>query len=334
MGQVLSQEEVDALLRGVSDGEIETESEEVVDPSGVIPYDLTSQERIIRGRMPTLEIINQRFARLFRTSISAALRRVVDVSPISIDMVKFGEFLKTLPVPTSLNVFRLDPLRGFGLMVLETKLVFSLIDIFFGGSGKPSMKIEGRDFTPIEHRIIKNVVTMALQDLENSWVPVHPIKIAYVRTEINPQFVGIVPPTDVVVVISFEMETDQSTAAMIICIPYSTIEPIRAKLQAGFQSDRLEIDRTWIARVKEQLEEARVNLVVELGRTSIKAQELLKLRVGDVIPLDSDATEDLLVKVEGIPKFRGRPGVFRGNKALKVSSRIERHRGGSSHARN
>ncbi|MBI3014039.1 MAG: flagellar motor switch protein FliM [Candidatus Tectomicrobia bacterium] len=332
MGQVLSQEEVDALLRGVSDGEIETESEEVVDPSGVIPYDLTSQERIIRGRMPTLEIINQRFARLFRTSISAALRRVVDVSPISTDMVKFGEFLKTLPVPTSLNVFRLDPLRGFGLMVLETKLVFSLIDIFFGGSGRPSMKIEGRDFTPIEHRIIKNVVTMALQDMENSWVPVHPIKIAYVRTEINPQFVGIVPPTDVVVVISFEMETDQSTAAMIICIPYSTIEPIRAKLQAGFQSDRLEIDRTWIARVKEQLEEAQVNLVVELGRTSIKAQEVLKLRVGDVIPLDSDASEDLLVKVEGIPKFRGRPGVFRGNKALKVSSRIERHLGGSSHA--
>ena len=331
MGQGLSQEEVDALLRGVSDGEIETENEEAVDASGIIPYDLTSQERIIRGRMPTLEIINQRFARLFRTSISAALRRVVDVSPISTDMVKFGEFLKTLPVPTSLNVFRLDPLRGFGLMVLETKLVFSLIDIFFGGSGKPSMKIEGRDFTAIEHRIIKNVVTMALQDLESSWNPVHPIKIAYVRTEINPQFVGIVPPTDVVVVIAFEMETDQATAAMIICIPYSTLEPIRAKLQAGFQSDRLEIDRTWIARLKEQLEEAQLNLVVELGRTTIKAKEMLKFRIGDVIPLDGDATEDLLVNVEGIPKFRGRPGVFRGNKALRVSGRIERKLGGSSH---
>lgn len=331
MGQVLSQEEVDALLRGVSDGEIETEAEEVLDPSGIIPYDLTSQERIIRGRMPTLEIINQRFARLFRTSISGALRRVVDVSPISTDMVKFGEFLKTLPVPTSLNVFRLDPLRGFGLMVLETKLVFSLIDIFFGGSGKPSMKIEGRDFTPIEHRIIKNVVNMALQDLENSWVPVHPIKVSYVRTEINPQFVGIVPPTDVVVVIAFEMETDQSTATMVLCIPYSTIEPIRSKLQAGFQSDRLEIDRTWIARLKDQLQEAQVNMVVELGRTTLYGGDLLHMKVGDVIPLENDADDDLVVKVEGIPKFLGHPGVHRGNKALKVSSRIEKNLGGRSH---
>ncbi|MBI3581824.1 MAG: flagellar motor switch protein FliM, partial [Nitrospinae bacterium] len=208
MSQVLSQDEVDALLRGVSDGEIETEAEDVGGGSGVVAYDLTSQERIIRGRMPTMDIINQRFSRLFRNSLSTALRKVLDVSAVSVDTIKFGEFIKSLPVPASLHIFRMPPLRGFALLVAESKMVFALVDTFFGGTGEAKMKIEGRDFTSIEQRIIKNVVLMALVDLQKAWAPVHPVEMVFVRSEVNPQFAAIVPPTDVVVVIVFEVEMD------------------------------------------------------------------------------------------------------------------------------
>ncbi len=243
MSQVLSQEEVDALLRGVTDGEIETEVEYVADESGIVPYDLTSQERIIRGRMPTLDIINQRFSRLFRNSLSSALRKVLDISAVSTDTVKFGEFVKSLPVPASLHIFKIEPLRGFALLVAESKLVFALVDTFFGGSGEAKMKIEGRDFTTIEQRMIKKVVLMVLADLEAAWKPVHNIKMTYVRSEVNPQFAAIVPPTDVVVVIMFEVELDSVNGTLTVCLPYSTIEPIIGKLRAGFQSDQLEVDQ-------------------------------------------------------------------------------------------
>ena len=210
MSKILSQDEVDALLKGMTGGEIEVETDQAPDEDGVIAYDLTNQDRIIRGRMPTLEIINDRFARIFRTSISSTLRKVVDVSTTSIDMIKFGEFMRSLPVPTSLHIFRMEPLRGHAIMVIETRLVFNLVDYFFGGDGKSDIKIEGRDFTAIEHRVTKRVVEMVLADMEKAWKPVHEISLQYHRSEINPQFAGIVPPTDVVVVIKFDLEMEQA----------------------------------------------------------------------------------------------------------------------------
>ncbi|MEK6590143.1 MAG: flagellar motor switch protein FliM [Nitrospinota bacterium] len=324
MAQILSQEEVDALLRGVSDGEIETETEEIVDESGIVPYDLTSQERIIRGRMPTLDIINQRFSRLFRNSLSSSLRKVLDVSAVSTDTVKFGEFVKSLPVPASLHIFKMEPLRGFALLIAESKLVFALVDIFFGGTGGSAMKIEGRDFTTIEQRMIKKVVLMALEDLEKAWKPVHNVSIGFVRSEVNPQFAAIVPPTDVVVVILFEIEMDQISGNITICLPYSTIEPIIGKLRAGFQSDQLEVDQMWIKRLRERMMEAQVEVSVELGKTKITSRDLINFKVGDVIQLDNDVTNELLIRVEGIPKFKGYPGSMKGSKAVQVSSIIAR----------
>jgi len=322
VSKILTQEEVDALLKGMSGGEIETETDTVEDDSGVTVYDLTNQDRIIRGRMPTLEIINDRFARLLRTTLSSALRKVLDVSAFSLDMIKFGEFMRALPVPTSLHIFKVDPLRGHGIIVIETKLVFNLVDNFFGGSGRSFIKIEGRDFTAIEHKLINKIIMIALEDLEKAWNPVHPLKLTYVRSETNPQFASVVAPTEVVIVIKFEVELEQTVGTLIICLPYSTIEPIRSKLYAGFQSDQLEVDHEWIHRFIDQVRQASIEISVELGRTMISARDLLKLKKGDVIQLDQDIGEPIMAKVEGVPKYRGYAGLTKGNKAFQISKEI------------
>ncbi len=319
MSQILTQDEVDALLSGISKGDVPTGTAEPRSFGEVTPYDLTSQDRVIRGRMPALEIINERFARTFRATLSTQLRRVIDIGSPSIAIAKFGEFLKTMYVPTSLHVFRMDPIRGHALLVLETNLVFSLIEAFLGGKGTKAIKIEGREFTNIENRMIRRVADAALVDFEKAWNPVYPLSIHFVRSEVNPQFVGIVPTTDLVVAASFELEMEASVGRLIFCIPYSCLEPIRSLLEIGFQSGQLEVDRVWVERFKDQLIQTTVNLTAELGSTKIKGKDLLNLEVGDVLLLDRSSTDRVDVRVEGVLKFRGYPGVFKGNRAIKVS---------------
>ncbi|MFW2331436.1 MAG: flagellar motor switch protein FliM [Nitrospinota bacterium] len=319
MSTVLSQEEIDALLRGINKDA--TQGEESLSDGGEIEsYDLTNQERIVRGRMPTLDIINQRFTRLFRNSLSTSLRKVVDIAAISTETVKFSEFIRSLPMPTSLHVFKIEPLRGFALLVAESKLVFALVDIFFGGSGMSKMKIEGRDFTMIEQRMIRKVILMTLADMELAWKPVHDVSLNLIRSEVNPQFAAIVPPTDVVVIVIFEVELDTLSGLLTICLPYSTIEPIMTKLRAGFQSDQLEIDQAWVNRLRGRLSETEVEVVAMLGETNISGDELINLKKGDVIGLNKDVDDDLTLYVEGIPKFKGKPGLVKSNRAIKVTT--------------
>lgn len=311
MSQVLSQGEVDALLRGVTDGEVETETDEPDEVSGVVPYDLTSQEKIIRGRLPTLDIINQMFSRLFRNSFSGLMRKSADVSTVSTDSLKFGEFLRSLPVPSSLHVFRMEPLRGFGLMVVESKLVFALVDNFFGGTGASEVKIVGRDFSAIEIRMTRNVILTALEDWEKAWKPVHAVTTTYVRSEVNPQFAAIVPPTDVVLVIVFDIEMENSSGTLTVCIPYAAVEPIMPKLKANFQSEQMEADQVWISRLRGELMQTNVEMVTELGSAEITPEDLMRLKIGDTLMLGNDVSDPLTVKVQAIPKFKGFPG-FRG----------------------
>ncbi|MBI5428478.1 MAG: flagellar motor switch protein FliM [Nitrospinae bacterium] len=326
MSQVLSQNEVDALLRGVSEGAVETETEAPEEVSGVVPYDLTSQEKIVRGRLPTLDIINQMFSRLYRNSFSTLMRKSADVSTVSTDTVKFGEFLRSLPVPSSLHVFRMEPLRGFGLMVVESKLVFSLVDTFFGGSGSSEYKITGRDFSAIEIRMTKNVVLTALQDLEKAWKQVHPITTNYVRSEVNPQFAAIVPPTDVVLVILFDIEMEGVAGTITLCIPYAAVEPILPKLKAQFQSEQMEVDQVWVRRLREELMRTEVEVVVDLGEAPVTPKRLLQLKVGDTLMLGNDVSDPLFMMVEGVPKFKVFPGVSRGNKAVQITQILERQK--------
>ncbi len=324
MSSVLSQNEVDALLKGISGGEFEVDESEGDDfgEDEIIPFDLTSQDRIIRGRMPTLEIIHDRFVRMFRLTLSSALRKVVDISVRSTELIKFGEFLKTLPVPSSLNLFRMSPLRGNAIMVLETRLVFTLIDLFFGGTGELEVKAEGRDFSAIEQRMIKRVVISALEDLQGSWRPVFPVQITYTRSEVNPQFVAIVPHSEVVVVVTFDVEMGRAPMSVTLCIPYSMIEPIRARLNAGFQSDQNEVDTTWINRFRTNLNSARVEVATELGRSDLTVRDFLNLKPGDIVTLNQEVDQPLNVTVEGITKYKGFQGSYKGHQALKISEMV------------
>jgi flagellar motor switch protein FliM len=325
MSEVLSQGEVDALLRGVGDGDIETETDEAPEEvSGIVPYDLTSQEKIIRGRLPTLDIINQLFSRLFKNTFSTLMRKSVNVSTVSTDTIKFGDFIRSLPVPSSLHIFRMEPLRGHGLIVVESKLVFAVVDTFFGGSGAKEAKITERDFSAIEIRMTKSVILSVLEDLEKAWRPVHTVTTNFVRSEVNPQFAAIVPPTDIVLVILFEIEMENISGTLTICLPYAAIEPVIPKLKAQFQSEELEVDQVWVRRLRAELLSTDIEIIAELGGTQITPEELMHFKVGDTLILGNDVTDPLILKVEGNPKFKGFPGVSRGNKAIQITEVIER----------
>ncbi|TVQ97931.1 MAG: flagellar motor switch protein FliM [Desulfovibrionales bacterium] len=317
MTKILSQDEVDSLLRGLTGGEIETEAAVAGDDSGIISFDLANQDRIIRGRMPVLEIVNDRFARLASSALANSMRKKVDVNPVSIDMSKFGDFMRSLPVPTSINIFKIDPLRGNAILVVDTRLVFALVENFFGGQGSQP-KVEGRDFTPIEQSVIERVVKIFLASMEQAWTPVHDVHVELMRTEINPQFASIVPPSDVVIVVSMEVELENAIGSLVFCLPYSTIEPIRSKLYASFQSERLEVDHAWLSRFKERLLEIPVELVVPLGRTAITGRQLLNLEIGDILLLDTDTDQSLEVKIQGVEKFFCLPGFVKANRAFQV----------------
>ncbi|MGE4556495.1 MAG: flagellar motor switch protein FliM [Desulfovibrionaceae bacterium] len=317
MSKILDQNEVDALLRGLSGGEVDSEAELPEDDSGVVSFDLANQDRIIRGRMPVLEIVNDRFARLCTNALANLMRKRVDINPISIDMSKFGDFMRSLPVPTSISIFKMDPLRGNAIMVVDSRLVFALVESFFGGAGSQP-KVEGRDFTHIEQAIVDRVVKLCLANMEDSWRPVHEVHVEHVRSEVNPQFAAIVPPSDVVIVITFEVELENAIGSLICCLPYATLEPIRSKLHASFQSERLEVDHVWMNRFKERLMETPVELVIRLGRTKITGRHLLQLEVGDILLLDTDEDDLLECEIEGVKKFYGLPGRVKGNKAFQV----------------
>lgn len=317
MNKILAQDEVDALLRGLSGGDIEAETDGPLEDSAVIPFDLANQDRIIRGRMPVLEIVNDRFARLCTNALSNALRKRVELNPLSIDMTKFGDFIRSLPVPTSINIFKMDPLRGNALAVVDARLVFALVESFFGGQGSQP-KIEGREFTRIEQAIVEKVIKIALANMEESWRPVHDVSFELVRSEINPQFAAIVPPSEVVVVITFEVELETAIGSLIICLPYATIEPIRSKLHASFQTERLEIDHAWVSRLKERILETPVEIKVRFGEARLSGNQLMRLKVGDVILLDTDTDELLEVTLAGVTKFWGVSGTVKGNMALQI----------------
>lgn len=317
MNKILAQDEVDALLRGLSGGELTSDNDIPTDEAGIVPFDLANQDRIIRGRMPVLEIVNDRFARLCTNALSNAVRKRVELNPISIDMTKFGDFMRALPVPTSINIFKMEPLRGNAICVVDARLVFALVENFFGGQGSQP-KIEGREFTRIEQAIVERVIRLVLTNMEESWRPVHEVNLELIRSEINPQFAAIVPPSDVVVVITFEVELESAIGSLVVCLPYATIEPIRSKLHASFQTERLEVDHAWVGRLKERLMETPVELKVHFGDAQITGNQLLRLQVGDVLLLDTDVDALLECTVAGVKKFAGICGTVKGNKAFQI----------------
>jgi len=317
--RILNQEEIDALIHGVDVGAVSTEPPP---PSGEArPFDFANQVRIVRGRMPTLEMINERFARQFRVSLYNLLRRSPDITVGPVQMKKFSEYVHTLQVPTSLNIVKFNPLRGTALIVFEPRLVFTVVDNFFGGTGR-HVKIEGRDFTATEQRIIQMMLRHAFADLREAWAGVAQIEPEYLQSEINPHFANIVSPSEIVVVTSFTIELDGSSGAVHVTMPYSMIEPLREVLYSGMQSDRMEHDARWSMSLREEINEAEVELTAVLGRSTLSLAELLNLKPGDVIPCDFAGKVTLLA--ERVPIFRGSFGVSRGQQAVKIEERVRR----------
>lgn len=316
---VLSQDEVDALLQGLN-GEEPAAQQDTADEHGVRPYDLASQDRIVRGRMPTLEVINERFARLWRVGLFNFLRRTSEISVESVRLMKYSEFIRTLVVPSNLNLVQIKPLRGTGLFIFDPRLVFSVVDNFFGGDGRFHARIEGRDFTALEQRIISRMLDMVFKEYRIAWNPVLPLEIEVMRSEVNPQFVNIATPTEVVIVSTFEVEIEGGGGSLHVCIPYSMIEPIRDQMTTGMTTDRNEVDQRWMQALQTEMREAEVEMRVELLQREIKVSELLKLRVGDVVPVEMP--EAVIGRVNGIPVLAAQYGQHEDKMAIKVSQRL------------
>ncbi|MDP3844159.1 MAG: flagellar motor switch protein FliM [Oxalobacteraceae bacterium] len=310
----LSQEEVDALLKGVNGDQDDIQAPE--DTSGVRPYNLATQERIVRGRMPTLEIINERFARLLRIGLFNFLRRSSEVSVGTVRVSKYSEFIRNLVVPTNLNLIHMKPLRGTALMVFDPNLVFLIVDNLFGGDGRFHTRVEGRDFTQTEQRIIQRILNVVFEAYAKSWEPVYPVEFEYIRSEMNTQFANIATPNEVVVATTFTLELGSVSGEMHFCMPYSMIEPIRDTLTSSLQGEALEVDKRWVRLMTQQIQIAEVEIVANLGTAKITLGEILNMKAGDVIPFS--IPETVAATVDGVPVMDCSYGVFNGQYALRV----------------
>lgn len=327
--QILDQEEVDALLQGLSDGNIESGkgSEEAVD--GVIPYDFASQQKTVRGRMPTLEMVNEKFCNRVRGPLLNIMRKGVEIEVKGIESVKYEEFLRNLTLPASINIFTLSPLRGHGILVMDPALVYLIVDNYFGGSGRFYTRIEGREFTVVEQSVIKKIVDVILKTLSDSWKSICTVDFEYVKSEMNPHFVNVIEAVEIMMVSTFHMEIESSTNdnkknTFFFCIPYLSLEPIKESLYGRSGNASADADKGWTTRLRQHVEHVPLAVGSEVGVTSIKLSELQKLKLGDVIVLDKKTDEPFEFKIEGNAMFFGRPGLSCNNYALEIQSVINK----------
>ncbi len=310
----LSQDEVDALLRGVDgaqDDEVKQES-----AGDVRDYNIATQERIVRGRMPTLEIINERFARLVRIELFNFLRRAVEVSVGPVRITKYSDFVRNLVVPTNLNLIHMKPLRGTALMVFDPTLVFLVVDNMFGGDGRFHTRIEGRDFTQTEQRIIQRILGIVFEAYSKSWEPVCPIEFEYVRSEMNTQFANVATPNEVVVAVTFNIELGSASGEIHFCVPYSMIEPLRDLLSSPLQGEALGTDKRWVKLMTQQVQSAKVEIIADIAQAHMMIGDVLNMKVGDIVPLSMEDTVE--AKVDGVPVMLCKYGTFNGQYALRV----------------
>jgi flagellar motor switch protein FliM len=313
--QILSQDEVDALLQGIT-GESQKLEQEDAPTGGIRDYDLASQERIVRGRMPTMEVINERFARNIRIGLFNFIRKSPEVAIGGIKVQKYSAFLREIVVPTNFNIMAVKPLRGSGLIVCDPNLVFAVIDALFGGAGKYHTRIEGRDFSPTEQRVILRLVETITAEYRKAWMGVYPLDLEYQRSEMQPQFANIATPSEIVVATSFTLEIGDTQGSVHFCIPYSTLEPIRDVLYSTIQGDSVEQDRRWVKLLQNQIQSAEVELVAELAHAPATVEQLLSFKPGDFIELDLEPV--IQAKVDGVPIFDCHYGTSNGHYSIKI----------------
>jgi flagellar motor switch protein FliM len=316
--EFMSQEEVDALLKGVT-GETDADGAQP-EPTGVRPYNLATQERIVRGRMPGLEIINERFARLLRVGIFNFMRRTAEISVGPVRVQKYSEFTRNLPIPTNLNLVQVKPLRGTSLFVFDPDLVFFVVDNLFGGDGRFHTRVEGRDFTQTEQRIISKLLTLVFEHYTNAWKSLRQLQLEYVRSEMHTQFANVATPNEIVIVTQFSIEFGTTGGTLHICMPYSMIEPIRDVLSSPIQGEVLDVDRRWVRVLSQQVQAAEVELTADLAQIRTTFEQILNMKAGDVLPID--IPEGIVAKVDGVPVMECGYGIFNGQYALRVQKMI------------
>ena len=315
----LSQEEVDALLEGVT-GESQKQVEHAAQKGEVRPYDMSSQERIVRGRMPTMEIVNERFARNLRLGLFNFIRRTPEVSIGSISVQRFGAFLRELAVPTNFNIVAVRPLRGNGLIVCEPSLIFGVIDTLYGGTGKFQTRIEGRDFSATEHRVIGRLVQVITEEYKKAWKGIYPIELEFQRSEMQPQFANVATPSEVVISTSFQLEIGEIAGSIHFCMPYATLEPIRDVLYSSTQGDSIEVDRRWVNLLTREIQAVDVTVVAELARTQTTVEQLLAMKPGDFIELDREPR--IQATVDGVPLFECHYGTHNAKYAIRIDKSL------------
>jgi len=313
--QFLSQDEVDALLEGVT-GESQKLDKSEAATSGIRSYDIASQERIVRGRMPTMEIVNERFARNFRLGLFNFMRKSPEISIGPVRATKYSAFLRDIVVPTNINIITLAPLRGHGMVIFDPKLVFAVIDTLFGGSGKLHTRIEGRDFSPTEIRIIQRLMEVTLAEYTKAWGALFTFKFQHLRSEMHTQFANVASPSEIVVATTFNIEIGENGGEVHMCFPYASLEPIRDTLYSSVQGDGHEPDRRWVRQLTQQVQAADIELVAELARTPVTIGQLLKLRPGDFIELP--LREIIQANVDSVPVMECRFGAVNNHTALRV----------------
>lgn len=324
MSEFLSQDEVDSLLKGVT-GEADEEKTPEEASGGVRPYNLASQERIVRGRMPTMEIINERFARLLRIGMFNLVRRTPEISVGPVRVLKFGEFIRNLHVPTNLNIIQAKPLRGSGLFIFDPNLAFLVVDNMFGGDGRFHTRVEGRDFTLTEQRIIQKMLLVVFETYGKSWETVHPLEFEFVRSEMNPQFANIANPNEVVIVTTFDIEIGENGGAFHICMPYAMLEPVKDLLFSPMQGEHMAVDKRWLQLLSRQVQSANIELIATLGQADITLDQVLNMRVNDVIAID--VGENIIATVDNVPVIECKYGEFNNRYALKIEKMLNTSEG-------
>jgi flagellar motor switch protein FliM len=315
----LSQEEVDALLEGVT-GESQKTVEEAAEQGEVRLYNISSQERIVRGRMPTMEIVNERFARNLRQGLFNFIRRSPEISVGPVSVQRYSAFLRELAVPTNFNIVAIRPLRGSGMIVCEPSLVFGVIDTLFGGIGKFQTRIEGRDFSATEQRVINRLVNVITEEYKKAWKGIYPLELEYQRSEMQPQFVTIATPSEIVISTSFQLEIGDIAGSIHFCFPYSTLEPIRDVLYSSTQGDSVEVDKRWVNVLTREIQAAEVTLVARLATADATVERLLSLKKGDFIELDRASR--IQATVDGVPIFECNYGTHNAKYAIRIEKAL------------
>jgi flagellar motor switch protein FliM len=312
--QILTQEEIDALLSAMERGDVDLDQEAKKDVEAA-PYNLMSQNTMLRDQFSALEEVYDKFTRLMQDTLSSSLQGSIFIEFVSTEMVKYNEFISAFSSPTNFSSFSMEPLVGKALLCIEPNLVFSLIDCMFGGEGKPTTRV--REFTQIELRMIKKFASEILTKFEKAWSSVYLINMTLKKTETKPEFVQLVPPNDIMLVIVFVIKGPEFSGNFHIAIPYLMMEPIKERLSPKYLREK-DMEHTWAPQLKELLKDTPVTVIAELGKTTQTVRDLLNLQVEDVIKLKAGPDDPISISVDQVPKYQGYPGIIKGNRAVEI----------------